>query len=91
MLKRWYPMNSSKSFNKYIIICIVLVSFIIFYIYNFIFSLNKVASIGIIGGADGPTSIYMTARWNPKFIYVALIGLSIFVLFKLIKNNIKYK
>ncbi len=32
------------------------------------FSINEAASIGIIGGADGPTSIYLANRLAPKFI-----------------------
>ncbi|MFC1860504.1 sodium ion-translocating decarboxylase subunit beta [Chloroflexota bacterium] len=32
------------------------------------FSINEAASIGIIGGADGPTTIYLTNRLAPHFI-----------------------
>ena len=32
------------------------------------FSLNEAAAIGIIGGADGPTSIYLANRLAPEFI-----------------------
>jgi oxaloacetate decarboxylase beta subunit len=32
------------------------------------FSANEAASIGIIGGADGPTTIYLTNRLAPEFI-----------------------
>ncbi len=32
------------------------------------FSINEAASIGIIGGADGPTTIYLTNRLAPTFI-----------------------
>ena len=32
------------------------------------FSINESASIGIIGGADGPTTIYLTNRLAPTFI-----------------------
>jgi len=32
------------------------------------FSMNEAASIGIIGGADGPTTIYLTNRLAPHFI-----------------------
>jgi len=32
------------------------------------FSLQQAASIGIIGGADGPTTIYLTAKLAPTFI-----------------------
>ena len=32
------------------------------------FSPNECGSIGIIGGADGPTSIYLTSRLSPKLL-----------------------
>ncbi len=32
------------------------------------FDLNVAASIGIIGGADGPTSIYVTSRLAPEYL-----------------------
>ena len=32
------------------------------------FSINEAASIGIIGGADGPTTIYLTNKLAPHFI-----------------------
>jgi len=32
------------------------------------FSINEAASIGIIGGADGPTTVYLTNRLAPHFI-----------------------
>ncbi|MDD3153418.1 MAG: sodium ion-translocating decarboxylase subunit beta [Victivallaceae bacterium] len=32
------------------------------------FSLKDAASIGIIGGADGPTSIYLTSKLSPKLL-----------------------
>ncbi len=32
------------------------------------FDLNVAASIGIIGGADGPTSIYVTSRLAPQYL-----------------------
>jgi len=32
------------------------------------FSLNEAASIGIIGGADGPTTIFLTNKLAPNFI-----------------------
>ena len=34
----------------------------------FAFGLKEAASIGIIGGADGPTSIYLTARLAPQLL-----------------------
>ncbi|HAS29262.1 MAG TPA: oxaloacetate decarboxylase subunit beta, partial [Alcanivorax sp.] len=48
------------------------------------FSLADAASIGIIGGADGPTSIYVTSRLSPELLgavavaaysYMALVPL----------------
>ena len=36
--------------------------------YIFGFKLNEAASIGIIGGADGPTTIYLTAKLAPHLL-----------------------
>ncbi len=38
------------------------------------FSMNEAASIGIIGGADGPTTIYLTNRLAPHFIGVTAVA-----------------
>lgn len=35
---------------------------------NFDFSLEQAASIGIIGGADGPTAIYLTSKLAPEML-----------------------
>jgi len=43
--------------------------FIPFIIASYIgFDLKSAACIGIIGGADGPTAIYLTSRLNPKLL-----------------------
>ena len=38
------------------------------------FSINEAASIGIIGGADGPTTIYLTNKLAPHFIGTTAIA-----------------
>jgi len=38
------------------------------------FSMNEAASIGIIGGADGPTTVYLTNRLAPHFIGVTAVA-----------------
>ena len=38
------------------------------------FTINEAASIGIIGGADGPTTIYLTNRLAPHFIGVTAVA-----------------
>ncbi len=36
--------------------------------YIFWFTMQEAASIGIIGGADGPTTIYLTAKLAPHLL-----------------------
>lgn len=38
------------------------------------FSLKQAASIGIIGGADGPTSIYITSKFAPELLSIIAIS-----------------
>jgi len=38
------------------------------------FSLNEAASIGIIGGAEGPTTIYVTAQLAPHIIWATAVA-----------------
>ena len=44
---------------------------------------NKAASIGIIGGADGPTAIFVTSKINWPSIF-ELLGVIIVILVSLI-------
>ena len=39
-----------------------------YYLFGDTFSIKEAAAIGIIGGADGPTSIFLTAKLAPHLI-----------------------
>jgi Na+-transporting methylmalonyl-CoA/oxaloacetate decarboxylase beta subunit len=39
----------------------------------FDFSLNDAAAIGIIGGADGPTSIYVASKLAPDLLHTRFL------------------
>lgn len=54
MIKRW-------TFGKHVLACLVLGLFVNILV-TFIPSTKQAVSIGIIGGADGPTSIYITGK-----------------------------
>ena len=61
--------------RSYKIMLIVLGIVSMFSIFLFVFSnMNKVSSIGIIGGADGPTSILLAEKsGNSKLLYVGTV------------------
>ncbi|QTA37950.1 sodium ion-translocating decarboxylase subunit beta [Thermosipho ferrireducens] len=49
--------------------------FVTFIVARFLgFSLKQAASIGIIGGADGPTSIYITSKFAPELLSIIAIS-----------------
>lgn len=52
---------------------------------------NDAASIGIIGGADGPTAIFLTSKINWQSIYglIGVIILTILVVFIMYLNKKK--
>ena len=53
------------------------------------FTLNQAASIGIIGGADGPTAIYLTTRLAPDLLpAIAIAAYSYMALIPLIQPPI---
>lgn len=53
--------------------------------------LNEAASIGIIGGADGPTSIYLTNKnsivTSPVFLLLFIMGIMYFIVMRLRRNK----
>lgn len=82
--------------RKTSIILIVISGFILCYklyeVLLFFFPINityEAASIGIIGGADGPTAIYLTSKFLPLLFsllcFLAEIFICIFVFVKSIK------
>lgn len=66
----------------------VLLILLALFIFIFYRNTNRAASIGIIGGADGPTAIFIASKLNPMFI-IALVLLIAIVLLKIIKSFIK--
>jgi len=67
-----------------------------FVAYEMGFSLQEAASIGIIGGADGPTTIYLTAKLAPQLLgacavaaysYMALVPLIMPPIMKLLTTE----
>ena len=56
-----------KKIDKKILGLVVIAGCLLFSIlYHLIHSCNEAASFGIIGGADGPTAIYVTTKMAPK-------------------------
>ncbi len=62
------------------------------------FSLEEAATIGIIGGADGPTTIYLAARLAPQLLgacavaaysYMALVPIIMPPIMKLLTTDAK--
>lgn len=49
----------------------------LFLSYKFKFDLNKASSVGIIGGADGPTTIYLASSQSSHFVSIIIALLSI--------------
>lgn len=60
-------------------IIFVLSPFIIFCIAKVLFG-NDTGSIAIIGGADGPTAIFLTAKISSQGIMLSIIGTCILIL-----------
>jgi Na+-transporting methylmalonyl-CoA/oxaloacetate decarboxylase beta subunit len=53
-------------------------------------SVSEAASIGIIGGADGPTAIFVTAPDHPSFaipVLLLLVGAAMLMLIRKKKQN----
>lgn len=69
MLHRW-------NFSKYVVAGLVVVA-IAYYVDNFI-NRRQAVSIGIIGGADGPTAIFLAGKLGSH--YIVWIGALIFLL-----------
>lgn len=73
-----------KRIDKKILGLVVIAGCLVFSIvYHLIHSCNEAASIGIIGGADGPTAIYVTTKMAPRtgiaaVLLVVVILLAIF-------------
>ncbi|SDL06181.1 sodium ion-translocating decarboxylase subunit beta [Natronincola ferrireducens] len=65
---------SKWSFSKHLLLCLIII-FIARIVARFTTSPNHASSIGIIGGADGPTEIYLSGD-----TYSAIIGISVLIL-----------
>ena len=51
--------------------------------------MDKAASIGIIGGADGPTAIFITGQfsWKPFLLFLIVVSACIYFIRKKYKKN----
>lgn len=79
-----------KKVDKKILGLVAIVGCLVFSIvYHLIHSSNTAASIGIIGGADGPTTIYVSTRMAPKtgIAAVLLIVVILFAIFSFHKKR----
>lgn len=47
---------------------------------------NQAASIGIIGGADGPTSIFIATKLADQYLGIFIIFIALLLLYKPIKR-----
>ncbi|WP_246240513.1 sodium ion-translocating decarboxylase subunit beta [Anaerocolumna sedimenticola] len=63
----------------------------IYFSYKFNFDLKDASSVGIIGGADGPTTIYVAASQAGNFLTIIPAMISIVGVIYLIKTNRKRK
>lgn len=79
-------MKNNLSFKKYPLILLCTISAVGIALYKFLFLKKEVASIGIIGGADGPTTIFLTSKFiNPEIIIFSIIfivSLGIYIFLK---------
>lgn len=69
--------NNFMKFVRLMTVGIVLlvagvVGFMIYFIYTF--TKAGSASVGIIGGADGPTEIYLAGSVSPVYIVLSMLG-----------------
>jgi Na+-transporting methylmalonyl-CoA/oxaloacetate decarboxylase beta subunit len=74
-------------------IAIIFGSIIAIYIFpNILSSINEASAVAIIGGVDGPTTIYITAKYNWKLTLIILLLLLILdFIFLAIVNIIEHK
>lgn len=56
--------------------------------YKFQTDFREASSIGIIGGADGPTSIYLSSQQSPRIVTLIFALLSIIGIICIIFNKI---
>jgi len=56
--------------------------------YKFQIDLSEASSIGIIGGADGPTSIYLASQQSPRIVTLIFALLSIIGIIYIIFHKI---
>lgn len=90
------PKKRNPVFNILFILGLSVIAVILilplFIIYLF-FVPAKVASIGIIGGADGPTAIFLTSNFFDRIVsilgFVIVLSLSTFALWRYLHKNKK--
>ncbi len=55
-----------------VLLVAVVIGFMIYFIYTF--TKAESASVGIIGGADGPTAIFLTGSVSPVYIVLGMLS-----------------
>jgi len=74
----------SWTFGKHALSCLML-SIVIYKLFSFVFPRRQAASIGIIGGADGPTAIFLTGKLlsHNLLVYIGVFILLLMLYFPL--------
>ena len=60
-----------------------------FYIYRFVAPRSEASSIGIIGGADGPTAIFLSGKVLPALL-PNLLAVGVFILLLVLYSPVKH-
>jgi Na+-transporting methylmalonyl-CoA/oxaloacetate decarboxylase beta subunit len=85
-------MGNNRKFILLVILCVISVSGIIFAIINLPLFSSETSAVAIIGGADGPTTIYIGASVNWKsFLFCLLVLIVIDLIAIIIKKIIDYR
>ena len=73
----------------FIVLCVIATSFFVRNLVNFIYLQLAISSIGIIGGADGPTAIFVTSNSAKPLIFVILLAIAVISAIGIYKNRKK--
>lgn len=75
--------------KNYILIGIASLLAIIFFVFSFIMPIYNRDTIGIIGGADGPTAIYLAqSKGSLTYLNIILVIVATAILYRFIKKII---
>ena len=73
----------------FIVLCVIATRFFVRNLVNFIYLQLAISSIGIIGGADGPTAIFVTSTGAKPLIFVILLAVAVISAIGIYKNRKK--